>query len=506
VRNENVSPFRGAGLLTAVGLFTQLLGFCYRIGLSRLAGAEVMGLYQLIMPVYSVLLSFSAVGLTVAVSTFSARYNALGDWGTVHRVLRKGIGLFLAIILPLGTILVLASDVVSVCFLGDARTQLGIILLVPCVLLTGIENLHKHCFYGIGNVRPPAASETVEQIVRTGAVLGLLMIFLPCSEEETVGLIVTGMIVCEVFSVTTLVILIRKQRGRILDQICGEQVRGKDLLAVAIPVGCTSLLGTLMGSANSVLVPQQLVRGGADPSEALSAFGVMCGMTMPMLSLPMGLISALGLTMTPGLARQKALGLWKDIRETLSKAVKIVSLLMAPAMALLSVIGPDIGKALYKNESVGKFIFPLAMGTMLNCWGAICAGALNGLGYQRKAARTAIFCDGIHLGFTIFTVPIWGLRGFVIGFLLSSAVGVIADLRALCSIIKMKILWREWFLAPVTAAVLAGLWENLLFQYLTDHGMDHGTTCVIVAVFGIILYVAGLQAQGIGIKRKSAAE
>ena len=59
----------GTLLLTATGLFSQLLGFIYRILLSRLIGAEVMGLYQLVMPVYSVLLSVTAVGLTAAVSS-----------------------------------------------------------------------------------------------------------------------------------------------------------------------------------------------------------------------------------------------------------------------------------------------------------------------------------------------------------------------------------------------------------------------------------------------------
>ena len=51
----------GTLLLTATGLAGQLLGFLYRIALSRQIGAEVMGLYQLIMPVYSVLLSLTAV-------------------------------------------------------------------------------------------------------------------------------------------------------------------------------------------------------------------------------------------------------------------------------------------------------------------------------------------------------------------------------------------------------------------------------------------------------------
>ena len=84
----------GTLLLTATGLFSQAVGFVYRMLLSRLIGAETMGLYQLVMPVYSLLMSVTAVGLTVAVSTLSARYHALEDDGTVKAVLRRALGAF----------------------------------------------------------------------------------------------------------------------------------------------------------------------------------------------------------------------------------------------------------------------------------------------------------------------------------------------------------------------------------------------------------------------------
>lgn len=496
------SPLQGAGLLTAVGLFTQVLGFFYRIALSRLAGAEVMGLYQLIMPVYSLLLSLTAVGLTVAVSTLAARYNALGDWGAVRKVLRRGTALFLTMLLPLGAGLLLCSDAVSVYLLGDARTRLGIILLVPCVLLTGIENLHKHCFYGLGNVRPPAASETVEQLVRTAAVLGLLVVFLPQNAERTVGLIVAGMIICEVFSVTTLITLFRRQDARTDTRTTSTDVNCRSLLSIAVPVGFTSLLGTIMGSANSVLIPQELVRGGMDPTDALSAFGVLCGMTMPMLMLPTGLISALGLTMVPGLARQAALGKWKDIRATLGRVMYLVSILMAPAMALLTVVGPDLGQALYANPGVGGFMLPLAAGTLISCWQSILSGALNGIGAQRAAARNAIISDAIHLAFTVFTVSTWGLGGFVAGFVVSSAAGAAFNLYSLCRAAHLRPEWFRWFLAPTLAALLMGLCANLLFRLLTDSGLSHAAACLAVVPFGILLYLAALQAQGALSRRK----
>lgn len=101
MHSSGSSLLSGTLLLTATGLFSQVLGFLYRIALSRLIGAEVMGLYQLIMPVFSVLLSLTSVGMTVAVSTLAARFHALGDWTAIRRVLRRGVLGFVLLLLPL---------------------------------------------------------------------------------------------------------------------------------------------------------------------------------------------------------------------------------------------------------------------------------------------------------------------------------------------------------------------------------------------------------------------
>ena len=98
------SILAGTLLLTATGLFSQVVGFFYRILLSRLIGAETMGLYQLVMPVYSMFMSLTAIGLTVAVSTLSARYHALGDRGAVRGALRRALVCFFLVAVPLGAV------------------------------------------------------------------------------------------------------------------------------------------------------------------------------------------------------------------------------------------------------------------------------------------------------------------------------------------------------------------------------------------------------------------
>ena len=215
LRHDEWSAGSSALFLTALAAVSQGLSFCYRVALSRLVGAEVMGLYQLLMPVCSVLLSLTAVGLTAAMSNLSSQYLALGNGKGVAQTRRMcltalGVGL-----LPVSAAVVAFYDPISVYLLGDARTQLGLILLLPCVALTGVENIHKHFFYGTGVVRPPAVVELMEQFIRAAAVLGLLVLFLPQNPERTVGLIVTGMVICEIFSAVALTVLYRRRMARI---------------------------------------------------------------------------------------------------------------------------------------------------------------------------------------------------------------------------------------------------------------------------------------------------
>ena len=496
----------GTLVLTGTSIVSQVLGFIYRIFLSRLIGAEVMGLYQLIMPVYSVIMSLTAVGLTVAMSNLSAEYHALHNRRAITQLLRRCLGAFLILFALVAGVTVLLYDPISVYFLGDARTQLGLLLLLPCILLTGIENLHKHYFYGTGNIRPPAAVELTEQFIRTGAVLGLLVLFLPQNAERTVALIVVGMCVSELFSSITLVLLCQRHRRR-ADGLPGAGEGSRHLnhriLVIAAPIAATSLLGNLMGSANAVLIPQRLVAAGMDVSQAMSSFGVLCGMTVPMLYLPTAFIGALGLVLVPKLARSTALGRKEEVCRRIHKSLLATSVITMPAMALLVVLGPTIGVYLFREPTVGEYILPLSVGVLCSCYQSVLSGALNGVGRQSAAARNSILCGVVQLGCTFFLMglPGVGLRGYVAGFVASAVLGMLLNWLQVRKATGLRLQIFQWCTAPALSAVLMALVVNLLFHVLLDAGLDGRWAVAACIAFGAVLYLAALQAQGVHLRR-----
>ena len=64
------SLITGTLLLTLAGVLTRIIGFFYRIFLSRLIGAEGLGIYQLLSPVMALGFAVTAAGIQTAISRF----------------------------------------------------------------------------------------------------------------------------------------------------------------------------------------------------------------------------------------------------------------------------------------------------------------------------------------------------------------------------------------------------------------------------------------------------
>ena len=120
-----LSAGKGALFLTALSAVSQLLGFGYRVVLSRLVGAEVMGLYQLIMPVNSVLMALTAVGLTSAVSNLTSQHLALGSRKAADQTIATCLRLFFLLLLPVGAVVILGQTPFPSTFWGTPAPSWG---------------------------------------------------------------------------------------------------------------------------------------------------------------------------------------------------------------------------------------------------------------------------------------------------------------------------------------------------------------------------------------------
>lgn len=62
----------GTLTLMLAGFFVKILGFAYKIYLSNLIGAEGIGLFQLISPIYSLIILTLTSGISISRKPFSS--------------------------------------------------------------------------------------------------------------------------------------------------------------------------------------------------------------------------------------------------------------------------------------------------------------------------------------------------------------------------------------------------------------------------------------------------
>ena len=471
--NQN-SVFYHSGRLAASSLLLQLLGFFYRILLGRLAGAQVIAVHGLVMSAYNVVLAVTLTGIAFSVSRIAARYEALGSGGSVRRLISLSLGLFLGLFGLLALPFARFHEDFAALILGDADTAPALLLLIPCLFLTGFENVHKAYFYGSSQTLPPMISESLEMLCRFVAALLLFRAFPHLSTPAAAALIVAGMVASEIISATFLTLCYRFQlpqlRGR--DDIPRRQIL-KDIADMALPVSLSTLISRMLSAANTILIPRTLVLSGLSTEAAMEQFGLLFGMTMPLLMLPSALLNPLITILTPRFTAAHARGKAQDIRRKCAKGLHAVGLFAVPALCIIVGFGDFLAELLYRQPAAAKYLLPLAFNAFLGFYYVVCESVLEGIGQQKRSALLAVVAtaSGVLLTLIFGGVFRLGMLGFLIGELSSSAFGVLVSLLWVKRYTGLQFRFGNWLGIPLLSSLCALLWVKPLFAHLCGQGV-----------------------------------
>ena len=133
-----------AALLTGSGLVLRALGMGFRVVLAAYLGSEGMGLYQLILALYMVFVSFATAGVNVASARLAAQSLARGSG--MAETLR---GLCITA-LGFGTAAMLAQSVLAgPCaryLLHDVRAETALLILAPSLPFMAVSGAVRGAF------------------------------------------------------------------------------------------------------------------------------------------------------------------------------------------------------------------------------------------------------------------------------------------------------------------------------------------------------------------------
>ena len=413
---------KGTLLLTGAGFITKIIGFIYRIFLSQTIGAEGMGIYQLIFPIHTLCFALSVGGIQTAISRFTAARASLKDEQGARDIFVLSGALSTAIALIVSLILYDNASWFAVHILLEERCTSLLKLMAFSIPMGTLHSCVNGYYYAKKKMSIPAASQLLEQCARVGVSYGLFLILteqgLPITPMLAVAGLVGGELVSMIFSLLVILWDYRKAGYR-LRNLCSPGTDMKEILAFSFPLTCSRLLVNILHSIESVLIPGHLRLYGLDNGSALSIYGVLTGMALPLILFPSAITNAVSTVLLPSVAEQQAVGNHQAIRRAIFLSAKYCLILGFLSTAFFFFAGDFLGLVLFKNEFAATFIKTLAFICPCLYLSGTLSGILNGLGAANQSFILNTLGLGVRIAFVFFIIPEYGIQGYLWGLIVS---------------------------------------------------------------------------------------
>ena len=423
----------GTIILTATGFLTRIIGFFYRIYLSRLFGEEGMGIYQLLSPVLSLSFSLTAAGYQTAISKLVAE-QAAREKRPSFRPLAVGLSISLPLSLLCNLIIYRLADPIATQLLQEPRTAGMLQILSFSIPLGAIHACANGYFYGIKKAGIPSASQLLEQAVRVGCVYIIATYFMSVGKTPSISVAVLGLTVGEFFSMLVSMgaawqHFYQSRENRNISALTGsrrlfrtsKRLYGQ-LLAMALPLTANRIVLNLLQSVESVSIPARLRLYGLDSVTSLSVYGVLTGMAMPFIFFPNALTSAVAVLLLPMISESYALGDISAVKKYTTKTIKYCGLMGFGCLCIFVLLGQWAGTTLFHSPLAGYFISTLGFICPFLYLDTTLSSILQGLGMAGHIFAMNVFCLLIRLAFVFWAVPQFGIAGYLWGLLASQLI------------------------------------------------------------------------------------
>jgi len=484
---------KGTILLTITGLITRVLGFYYRICLADALGAEYLGIYQLVFPVYGICYTLYASGIQTAVSKLVAEENSRGNITLSSCLMRRSMLLSFGIALALSTLVYFGAAPCAKYFLMEERAtdSLRILSLVfPFCAITACINGY---YIGCKKTVVPAFTQLLEQMVRIGFVLYFVTLPIFSNEESRCLAAVIGLVLGEIASNIFNCIAYRIHQTKLLRHASPCETTGltKRLLMLSIPLSLNRLVINILHSIEAVFIPGMLRLSGLTNSDALSLYGILNGMAIPFILFPSAIPNALSVLLLPTVSENLDEKNRPRLQQCVGNAVKYSVIIGLFSTAVFYFFGRDIGIAVYHNSLAGDYIRILSPLCPLLYLSTTLGSVLNGLGKPQLSFFTTVSGLLIRLVIIVFFVPKAGIYGVLIGLLVSQLASTLFDAILVLKHCKVFPPVSKWLVLPALFAFIPAQLFVLLYRYLQKE-TPFSSILLLIFTFGIycVSYVA----------------
>lgn len=450
---------RDGVMLSVVALISRGVSMAFSVFLSASVGSEGLGLFTLIMTVYSFALTLATSGVGLAVTRAVA-----ADADNRRAPLRSALHYAVLFGFSTGALMISFSPFICLRLISSPEALPMLHILALSLPATAVCAALGGYFVGVRRVRANAIVQIISQLLRVFLSYALVSAVGGGGVIESLRLICLSILLTEIFSLV-LMALQYAIDSRIHKSTLKKRGRLSDIASVALPLAFSQYVRSALISAEHILIPKRLVAGGMTQSEALSGYGSLHGMALPAILLPMSPLSSFSSLLVPEFADEEAKGNRGRMSYLASRAIAVTITYASLSAAVFFTFSQDIGQLVYSSAEAGRYLRILAPVIPIMYLDHVCDQMLKGIGEQVYSMWVNIADSALSLVLVFFLLPRMGTEGYALVIILMEAFNFLMSIWRLSS--RIRLAFGQWLrlalplpLAAVSCCVSARIFAD----------------------------------------------
>lgn len=326
------------------GALTKVLGIVIRMAMSRVSTIETIGLYMMILPTFSLMMSISQLGFSKGVSKLVSE----GKYKS-KKILFSILPFSFFINLSLTLFLVLSSRFIANNLLHNEDAYLPILAISLVLPFDSLSSMLRGFFFGREKMTPHVISHLIEQVVRL-----LLMIFIiPYFKKYGTVISTTALILINVLSeISSSLVLIfflpKKFTIKKIDLKPSFHYL-RNVLSISIPTTGTRIIGTIGYFLEPIILSNVLLSIGYTSEFITTEYGVITAFVMPILLLPSFFTNAISNALFPIISREYVKGNLLYTKNKLKQAIIFSLIISFFSILFINLLPEFLLKFFYKT-------------------------------------------------------------------------------------------------------------------------------------------------------------
>ena len=324
----------GTLVLTCAGIIAKVLGALYRVPLISLIGTGGIGMFQLIYPIFALLIVIGCGGVSVALSKIISIEYENKRYENIKKYLSSSLITMFFVGVVLSAVLILLSTFISN-MQGYQDIYCCYIAIAPAILFSCLISVVKGYFQGLENMVPSGVVQILEQLfklifallfaslfVKKSIVYAVMGTFLGISLSEFISLLYCILVVSK--NKVSKTILHTKNKSSLSYTYCFQK-----LVKTSFPIMLNVSILPLVSAIESLIIVGLLSKAGISGDISLKVYGLQNGLVSSLINMPIVIAVAISTALIPNLSvcyNNNDMASVKQKCESVLKYVWIISL------------------------------------------------------------------------------------------------------------------------------------------------------------------------------------